>query len=104
MRRMELNEKKKIVESICQTTFFVVVVIGVVIIFVTGFLFMTGQTEMEPFDMMRATGMICILGGVMIYLSMYFFSNVANVAELKRRVKELEDEIHGMDEETEEKS
>lgn len=104
MRRMDLKEQMKNVESICRATVFVVVVIGVVIILVTGFLFITGQTEMEPFDMMKATGMICILGGVMIYQTFFAIPNSAEVAELKRRVKMLEDEIHGMDEEAKEES
>lgn len=104
MRRMDLNEKKKIVESICQVTSSVVIAIGVLIMLVTGVLFITGHTEMEPFDMMKATGMISILGGVMIYQLFFAIPNSAEMAELKRRVKMLEDEIHGMDEEAEEES
>ena len=104
MRRMDLKEQKKIVESVCQTVVIVVVFIGVAILITTGSLFITGRTDMEPFDMMRATGMICILGGVMVYLMISDLSNAGEVAELKRRVKMLEDEIHGMDEEAEEES
>lgn len=101
---MDLKEPKKIAEIVCLTTIYVVVIIGVVIILVNGFLFITGQTEMEPFDMMKATGMICILGGTLIYLVFFFIPSKTEVVELKRRVKKLEDEIHGMDEEAEEES
>lgn len=104
MRRMDLNEKKKIFGSVFMITIYAVVFIGVMIILVKGSQFVTGQTDMEPLDMMKATGMIYILGGTITYLLFDFFMHVTIVSSLKRRVKKLEDEIHGMDEEAEEES
>lgn len=104
MKRMELKEQMKNIEGICWIIGNSVVFSGAALLMFTGMLYITGHIEMEPFDMMTVTGMICILGAVMIFLMFFFFPNTAEKVELKRRVEMLEREVHGMDEEAEEES